>query len=74
MKETEGDIASAGGASTARLALISCRCGDTLVVWPFVWGAEGGVMKRKNDGTPFSSHHYRFLCSSLWEQDTNCSV
>lgn len=72
MKVTEGDIASAGGSPTARLALISCGCGDPIVVWWF-FGEEGsGRMKGKNDCTP--SHHYRFLCSFLWEQGTNCSV
>lgn len=75
MKVTEGDIASAGGAPTARLALISCGCGDTVVVRSFFWGEEGrGGIKRKRGTIILSSHHYRFLCSFLWEQDTNCSV
>lgn len=53
MKVTEGDIASAGGSPTARLALISCGCGDPIVVWWF-FGEEGsGRMKGKNESTPF---------------------
>lgn len=49
MKVTEGDIASAGGSPTARLALISCGCGDPIVVWWF-FGEEGsGRMKGKNE-------------------------